>query len=178
MIIGPTYIIQILPLYFNHQYSTWHYYQDRTQVNGKAFLLKQVYLSPLLDFIHQYLQARSLLMLDFSMLKELVIKTLGKMLAILKPIKEPLASPLSLANYTKIMTTKLPQLHSEMTAQLQKFKKTGTYSQKLIIFPSRSWTLNYTVVLLKLSRTPLSTSILWFLTSWYTTWILVIITLT
>ena len=59
MTIKLTYITQILPSYFDQQYSTWHCRQDQTQVSGIAFLLKQVYVAPLVSFIHWHLQASS-----------------------------------------------------------------------------------------------------------------------
>ena len=51
------------------------------------------------------------------MLKELGIKTLGEMLAILMLVKESLASPPLLANNVKTPAAKLPQIHLEMTKQ-------------------------------------------------------------
>ena len=56
----------------------------------------------------------SLHMLDRTMLKELGIKTMGDVLAILKLTKEPLVLP---ASHMKPLTIKLPQLVSEMTTQ-------------------------------------------------------------
>ena len=62
----------------------------------------------------------SLHMRDHAMLKELGIKMMGDMLAILKLTKEP---PVSLANHVKPPTAKLPQLNPEMTPQqFQKFR--------------------------------------------------------
>ena len=62
----------------------------------------------------------SLHMLDRTMLKELGIKTMGDVLAILKLTKEPLVSP---ASNMKPLTVKLPQLVSEtVTQQFRKFR--------------------------------------------------------
>ena len=59
-------------------------------------------------------------MLDRTMLKELGIKTMGDVLAILKLTKEPLVLP---ASHMKPPATKLPQLVSEMTTrQFRKFR--------------------------------------------------------
>ena len=48
------------------------------------------------------------------MLKELDIKTMGKMLAILNLIIKSPALPPSLVNYARTLTIKLLQIHSEM----------------------------------------------------------------
>ena len=53
-------------------------------------------------------------MLDHMMLKELSIKTMGDVLAILKLNKEPLVSP---AYHMKPPTAKLPQIILEMMTQ-------------------------------------------------------------
>ena len=55
-----------------------------------------------------------LYMLDRTMLKELGIKTMSDVLAMLKLTKEPLVLP---ASHMEPPTTKLPQLSSEMTTQ-------------------------------------------------------------
>ena len=50
-------------------------------------------------------------MLDCSVHKELSIRTLVEILAILNLVKEPPASPPSQANYAKMLISKLPQIH-------------------------------------------------------------------
>ena len=73
-------------------------------------------------FASKKLTKDSLPMLHYLILKELCIKTMGETLAIVKLVKESPASPPSQANYIKTQTAKLPQIHSEMTAQFQRFK--------------------------------------------------------
>ena len=54
------------------------------------------------------------------MLKEMGIKTMGDILAILKLTKEPSVPP---ASHIRLLTKKLPQLNSEMTSQhFRKFR--------------------------------------------------------
>ena len=73
----------------------------------------------------------SLHMLDSMMLKELGIKTMGNVLAILKLTKEPSVLP---ASYIRLPTAKLPQLSSEMTSQ-QTHKYGSVYSYADIATP-------------------------------------------
>ena len=65
----------------------------------------------------------NLLMMVCSMFKELGIKTMGEMFAILKLVKETPISPLLLANNAKTQAAKLSQLHLRVTTQqFGKFK--------------------------------------------------------
>ena len=73
-------------------------------------------------------------MLDRTMLKELGIKTMGDVLAILKLTKEPLVS---LASHMKPSTANLPQLCSEITTQqFRKFRIDRDVFTRLTNFPA------------------------------------------
>ena len=69
----------------------------------------------------------SLHMLDRTMLKELSIKTMGNMLAILKLTKEPLVL---LASHMKTPTAKLPQLSLEMMTTIPEIQNSQGWIHK------------------------------------------------
>ena len=71
-------------------------------------------------FVEESISKDSLIMIDWEVLKELGVATMGHALAILKLAKE---QPLISDSYTKAPAIKLPQLHSGMTSQqFQKFR--------------------------------------------------------
>ena len=72
-------------------------------------------------------------MLDCMMLKELGIKTMGDVLAILKLTKELLVLP---ASHMKPLTAKLPQFSLEMTIQSRKFRIDWDVFTRMINLPT------------------------------------------
>ena len=87
--------------------SAWRCKQDTAKIYAQTFSSGEITR----DSLH---------MLDCKMVKELGIKIMGVVLAILKLTKEPSVPP---ASYIRPSTAKLPQLNSEMTSQ--QFKKSG-----------------------------------------------------
>ena len=103
--------------------------------------------------MHSYLQVRSLLksflMLDPSMFKELGIKTLGEIFAILKLVKEP-PNPTSIGSQLR----KKHQLQN-FPQHFRKFKIDCDVFTKRLTFLSLNRTFNYTIAQRKLPRTSL-----------------------
>ena len=70
-------------------------------------------------FTKEKLTKKNLQMIDWAMLKELWMTAMGEALSILKQVKELLMQTI----YAKVPSTKLPQLHFEITPkQFRKFQ--------------------------------------------------------
>ena len=88
-------------------------------------------------FVEENITKDSLTMIDWEVLKELGVTTMGHALAILKLAKE---QPLTSDSYIKAPAVKFPQIHSGMTSQqFRKFRNPedipGNQSTRLKIFP-------------------------------------------
>ena len=101
-------------------------------------------------FVEESITKDSLTMIDWEILKELGVTTMGHALAILELAKE---QPLISDSYTKAPAVKLPQLHSRMTSQqIWKFRINWKVFVWMTNMPLHRPTSSYTTAPMWLSR--------------------------